>query len=407
MFKSKKKQLLSSQKASNPAAPLAPQKILLYDPYFILSVVALIALGLIMVASASMAMSERQFSQPFHYLFRQGMYVILGILVVLIVVRIRIKFWYKISSVLLVGSLFLLVLVLVPGLGHSVNGSTRWISFGPIGLQVSELAKMAIVLYLSGYLVRRNEEVRTQISGFIKPMIVLGLMAGLLLLEPDFGATSVIMLTALVMMFLGGVRLWQFVILLVCVFVAMGVLAIASPYRLLRLTTFLNPWAHQFNSGYQLTQSLIAFGRGGILGVGLGGSIQKLFYLPEAHTDFLFAVLAEELGFIGVLGVICIYVVLIWRALLIGRRAQLAKLYFSGFSAYGFATWLGMQAFVNIGVNSGILPTKGLTLPLLSYGGSSMLVLFVVIAILLRIDYESRIQSVLLKKIERNRPGIH
>lgn len=384
-------------------SPSAGQRILLYDPYFILSVLVLIALGLVMVTSASIAMSERQYHQPFHFLFRQGAYIVLGFLVALSVLRIRIKFWYKLSTSLLLGCLFLLVVVLLPGIGHSVNGSTRWLSFGPIGIQVSELTKLAVVLYLAGYLVRRNNEVRLKVSGFIKPMVMLGVVAGLLLLEPDFGATVVIMLTALVMMYLGGVRLWQFALLLAFVAVAMGALAIASPYRLARLTTFLNPWAYQFNSGYQLTQSLIAFGRGGIFGVGLGGSVQKLFYLPEAHTDFLFAVLAEELGFIGVLAVMGIYLLLVWRALLIGKRSQQAGLCFSGFAAYGFATWLGIQALVNIGVNAGILPTKGLTLPLLSYGGSSMLVVFIVIAILLRIDYEARTQGALLKKLEQNR----
>jgi len=210
------------------------------------------------------------------------------------------------------------------------------------------------------------------------------------LMEPDFGAATVIMITALAMMYLSGVRLWQFAVLLFIVIVAMAGLAVMSPYRMARLTAFLNPWAYQFNSGYQLTQSLIAFGRGGIDGVGLGGSVQKLFYLPEAHTDFLFAVLAEELGLLGILSVIALYLILIWRILLIGRRAQRINNHFAGFAAYGFGIWFGIQAFVNMGVNAGVLPTKGLTLPLLSYGGSSMLIIFIVIAILLRIDYESR-----------------
>lgn len=362
----------------------------LFDPYFIMIVVALVAIGLIMVASASMAISERQFHQPFHYLFRQLLYMILGFLVLLVVIRVPLKFWYESSSALLFTGMFLLVLILVPGLGHQVNGSTRWLSLGPIGIQVSEFVKLAMILYLAGYLMRRNDEVRTQISGFIKPMAILGVIACLLLMEPDFGAATVIMITALAMMYLSGVRLWQFAVLLFIVIVAMAGLAVMSPYRMARLTAFLNPWAYQFNSGYQLTQSLIAFGRGGIDGVGLGGSVQKLFYLPEAHTDFLFAVLAEELGLLGILSVIALYLILIWRILLIGRRAQRINNHFAGFAAYGFGIWFGIQAFVNMGVNAGVLPTKGLTLPLLSYGGSSMLIIFIVIAILLRIDYESR-----------------
>lgn len=368
----------------------APSTQRLFDPYFIIIVIALVAIGLIMVASASMAISERQFHQPFHYLFRQLLYMAFGGLVLLVLVRVPLKFWYESSGTLLFTGMFLLVLILVPGLGHQVNGSTRWLSFGPIGIQVSEFVKLAIILYLAGYLTRRNDEVRTQISGFIKPMAILGVIVCLLLMEPDFGAATVIMITALAMMYLSGVRLWQFAVLLLIVIVAMAGLAVMSPYRMARLTAFLNPWAYQFNSGYQLTQSLIAFGRGGIDGVGLGGSVQKLFYLPEAHTDFLFAVLAEELGLLGILSVIALYLMLIWRILLMGRRAQLVGNHFAGFAAYGFGIWFGIQAFVNMGVNAGVLPTKGLTLPLLSYGGSSMLIIFIVIAILLRVDYESR-----------------
>jgi cell division protein FtsW len=376
--------------------------LLLYDKYFLFSVVALIAIGLLMVTSASVAISERQFHQPFHYLFNQGIHLVLGILVVLIVVRISMKFWCKISVFLLLFGMLLLVLVLVPGIGRQVNGSMRWIGFGPIGVQVSEFMKLAVVIYLAGYLVRRNVEVRTKVSGFVKPMVMLGIIAILLLMEPDFGATVVIVTTAMVMMYLAGVRFWQFAILLLVVLVAMSVLAISSPYRMVRLTTFLNPWANQFDSGYQLTQSLIAFGRGGVFGVGLGGSIQKLFYLPEAHTDFLFAVLAEEMGLVGVLVVIGLYVVVVFRAFMIGCRAQLAGFHGSGYMAYGFAIWLGMQAMVNIGVNSGLLPTKGLTLPLLSYGGSSMLIIFVVIAILLRIDFETRKKGVATNQFRRS-----
>lgn len=364
------------------------------DKYLLFSVAAIVIFGLLMVASASMAIAERQFSDSFHYVFHQGMFLILGLLISLIIVRIRMDVWHKLGGVLLFASMFLLVLIMVPGIGREVNGSTRWLGFGGFGIQVSEFAKLAVVIYMSGYLVRHHYEVCTEMSGFINPMMILGIISVLLLLEPDFGATVVIMMTALSMMYLAGVKVWKFVILFALVVLAFSLLAIASPYRMARLTTFLDPWAKQFDSGYQLTQSLIAFGRGGLFGVGLGGSIQKLFYLPEAHTDFLFAVLAEELGLLGILLIIGLYVIVFVRALFIGRRAQLAGQHCSGYMAYGFAIWLGIQAIVNMGVNSGILPTKGLTLPLFSYGGSSMLIIFVVIAMLMRINYESSQVSV-------------
>ena len=289
-------------------------------------------------------------------------------------------------------SILLLVLVLIPGIGRAVNGSMRWIRFGGIGIQVSELAKLCIIIYLAGYLVRHRQQVSSRLVGFIKPMFILSIVAILLLKEPDFGAVVVIFITALGMMFLAGVPLWQFLILLCSVASAIAFLAISSPYRLARMTAFLDPWADQFNTGYQLTQSLIAFGRGGWLGQGIGGSIQKLFYLPEAHTDFLFAVLAEELGFIGVIIVILLFALLVSRALIIGYRAVAHDQIFAGYLAYGLALWLGLQTIFSIGVNTGLLPTKGLTLPLMSYGGNSLLVMCVVIALLLRIDHETRWQ---------------
>ncbi|OGT30534.1 MAG: cell division protein FtsW [Gammaproteobacteria bacterium RIFCSPHIGHO2_12_FULL_35_23] len=363
---------------------------LIVDQYFVAAAIAILALGLLMVASASMVISERQFGAPFYYLFRQLAYVIMGVFLAFIVVRVEIAYWLRMGGILLLLGMFLLVMVLIPGIGHEANGSVRWIGFGFINLQVSEFIKLAVVIYMAGYLVRRHEEVCTRIRGFLKPMLILGIIAILLLKEPDFGALVVVGVTVLGMMYMGGVRVWQFIVLVILVVIAFAILAISSPYRMQRLTTFLNPWANAYNSGYQLTQSLIAFGHGGIFGVGLGGSIQKLFYLPEAHTDFLFAVLAEELGLIGVLITIALYVVLVGRALLIGKRAQLAGFAAAGFMAYGFAIWLAMQAAVNIGVTGGLFPTKGLTLPLMSYGGSSMMIDCIVIAILLRIDYEVR-----------------
>jgi cell division protein FtsW len=365
------------------------QKIFLYDYWLLLIVFALSAIGLLMVASASMVISDRQYHTPFHFLFHQLTYMGIGIFLGSIAIRVPLVFWEKIGAYLLLCCLFLLVMVLVPDVGREINGSIRWLGFGPFGIQVSELAKFCIVIYMAGYLVRHQQEVQNSFSGFVKPMLLFAIIAVLLLLEPDFGAVAVIMLTILGMIFLAGARLWQFVSLVLLVAIALTVLAIASPYRMIRLTTFLHPWVNQFSSGYQLTQSLIAFGRGGIFGVGLGNSIQKLFYLPEAHTDFLFAVLAEELGLIGQVVVLGLFACLISRILFIARIAGKTGKLFIMYMTYGFALWLSLQTIINIGVNIGILPTKGLTLPFMSYGGSSLLFNFLVIAILLRIYNES------------------
>lgn len=359
-----------------------------YDYWLLITVFVLLAFGLLMVASASMVVSDWRFHTPFHFLLHQAAYVFAGLFLGFIVTKVPLKFWEKIGPYLLMIGLCLLLVVLVPGVGREVNGSMRWIGFGAFGIQISELVKFCVIIYLAGYLVRHREEVLKSFSGFVKPMGVLGLIAILLLLEPDFGAVAVIMLTALGMIFLSGARLWQFVLLMLLVGAALALLAIASPYRLLRLTSFLNPWNNRFSSGYQLTQSLIAFGRGGLFGVGLGNSIQKLFYLPEAHTDFLFAVLAEELGLIGELIVIGLFAVLVGKALAIGKMAVKTGKLFAGYMAFGIGLWLGLQAAINIGVNAGILPTKGLTLPFMSYGGSSLMLNCIAIAILLRIYSE-------------------
>lgn len=363
-----------------------------FDHYFLIAVIAIVALGLLMVASASMAISERHFGAPFHFFSRQLLFVVVGCIAAAVVVRVPLAFWEAQGGNILMLGLITLVLVLIPGIGHVVNGSRRWIGFGLLNLQASEFIKLAMVIYLSGYLIRRAREVQEQFSGFLKPLLILFLIALLLLREPDFGATVVLTCIVLTMMFLAGVRLWPLMILIALVLVAFALLAIMSPYRLARLTAFLNPWANQFGSGYQLTQSLIAFGRGGFWGVGLGGSIQKLFYLPEAHTDFLFSVLAEELGLFGILVMMGLYVLMIYRMLLIGRRAQLTGLPFGGFMVYGFAMWIAIQTATNMSVAAGLMPTKGLTLPLMSYGGSSMLINLIMAALVLRVDYEVRQQ---------------
>lgn len=377
--------MLNSYSPRRAMVPPAP-----YDRWLIAIVLSLVGLGLLMVASASIETSDHQLHQPFYYFYKQSIYLVLGVLLGSIVVQFEVATWEKLGGTLLLATMVMLALVLLPGIGHAVNGSARWLGAGPFRIQVSELAKFVVVIYMAGYLIRRHDEVETRFTGFLKPMFVLAIIATLLLKEPDFGATSVIIATALGMMFLAGMQVRHFILLLALVLLALSIIAISEPYRIQRLTTFLNPWANPFNSGYQLTQSLIAFGRGGWLGVGLGKSIQKLFYLPEAHTDFLFAVIAEELGLIGMIVVIALFTCLVLRIFCIGRQAQRLEQHFAGYVAYGFALWIAIQFMVSIGVNSGVLPTKGLTLPLVSYGGSSMLINCIVIALLLRIDYENR-----------------
>ncbi|CDZ75849.1 Cell division protein FtsW [Legionella massiliensis] len=381
-----------NQRGKPTSKPIA-----LYDKWLIGAVLGLLIIGLMMVASSSIMISTKYYHQPFHFLIRQACYLFAGFMAAIVVMRVDSSAWERASMPLLLVCLLMLLIVLVPGIGRSVNGSRRWLAFGPIGIQVSELAKMTMIFYVSGYLVRQQKSVRQSIIGFIKPMIVLGVVAVLLLREPDFGATVVITGTVMVMLFLAGVKLRYYLGLMIAVCCALVMLALSSPYRVARLTAFLDPWADQFNSGYQLTQSLIAFGRGGWLGVGLGESVQKLFYLPEAHTDFLFAVLAEELGLIGVSLVLILYSILVIRGLMIGFTAHSQERLFAAFTAYGLTFWLGLQAAINMGVNSGLLPTKGLTLPMLSYGGASIVVNCVVIALILRIDHENRWQALGLR----------
>lgn len=350
----------------------------------------LLIIGLVMVGSASISIADKQLSDPFYYLNRQLSYALLGIIAGYVVFRIPLSYWEMSGPWLIIASMVLLVMVFIPGLGREVNGSIRWLQLGPVTVQASELVKLFVIVYLSGYLVRHNDEVRTYAAGFIKPMALLSLLALLLLFEPDYGAVAVMMVTATGMLWLAGARIFQFVLLVLSLGLALSVLAVTSPYRMERLTTFLNPWADPFDSGFQLTQALIAFGRGEWFGVGLGSSVQKLFYLPEAHTDFMLAVLAEELGLIVVLFVIGLYTFLILRSFRIARESEQRERPFAGYLAYGIGIWIGLQAFINIGVNMGVLPTKGLTLPLMSYGGSSLVIMCVAIALLLRVDFETR-----------------
>lgn len=369
----------------------------LYDKWLMGAIAALMLLGLLMVASSSIMISTKLYHDPFHFFIRQALFLFFGLILALIVMRIDSSFWERWGGVLLLLCFLLLGLVLIPGIGRIVNGSRRWLAFGPIGIQVSELVKIAIILYLSGYLVRQKKVIEEKLSGFIKPLLILMMVAVLLLLEPDFGALVVISSTMMAMLFLAGVKLRYYMALFLLLVGILSCFVLLSPYRMLRLMTFVHPWADQFNSGYQLTQSLIAFGRGGWFGVGIGESVQKLFYLPEAHTDFLLAVLAEEFGLVGILFVLLLYGIVILRGFSIGYMAYYQGRFFAAFTAYGITFWQGLQASINMGVNLGLLPTKGLTLPFLSYGGASIMVNCLAIALLLRIDHENRWQALGLR----------
>lgn len=351
---------------------------------------ALLCLGLVMVASASL---HKISGAPFHFVLRHLVALGIGLIGALVLFQLPLKQLQKMGAALYLFGLFLLLLVLIPGLGKEVNGATRWIPIGGFSLQSSEFMKLFLVIYLSGYLVRRQIEVTHSVWGFVKPMILLVLASTLIMIQPDFGTTTVLLVTALGMLFLGGVPVWQFFILIALAGSALFTMIIVSPYRLQRVTTFLDPWADVHNSGYQLAQALIAFGRGELFGVGLGNGIQKLFYLPEAHTDFLMAVIGEELGLMGTLVVIFLFAFIVWRAFTIGAEAERMESRFAAYMAQGFGLWLGIQTFINIGVNIGLLPTKGLTLPFMSYGGNSIIVACMVVTILVRIDYENRHQE--------------
>lgn len=363
---------------------------ILYDRTLVWLTLGLAIIGFIMVTSASMPVGQRLTQDPFFFAKRDVIYLILSFGLALLVLNIPMVWWEKYNFLLLITSLILLLVVLVAG--SSVNGASRWINTGIVRIQPAEIAKLALFCYVSSYLVRKTDEVRTRFLGFIKPMCILILMAILLLLQPDLGTVIVLVVTTLALLFLAGARLAPFIIgIFIC---AVGVIGLIyfEPYRLRRITSFLNPWADPFGSGYQLTQSLMAFGRGELWGQGLGNSIQKLEYLPEAHTDFIFSVLAEELGYIGVVLVLLMLFFVAFRSMMIGKRALDAKQHFSGYLACSIGIWFTFQALVNVGAAAGMLPTKGLTLPLISYGGSSLLIMFIAIAILLRIDFETRLK---------------
>lgn len=374
---------------SSPS-PLSGRRGLDVDFPLLAGCLALLGLGFVMVTSSSSEVAAGQQGNYLYYMVRQLAYLLIGFFCALPILWIPLESWKKHSGKLFIAAIVLLILVLVPGIGREVNGARRWIGFGIFNIQPSEVAKVFIVVYLSSYLVRHQAHVRSTWMGTFIPLIMVCVAAPLLLAEPDFGATVVTLGTGVAMLFLGGVSLWRFLPVMALGTVLGGLVMTMESYRLKRLSNFIDPWADQYGAGYQLSQALIAFGRGEWFGVGLGNSIQKQFYLPEAHTDFVFSILAEELGMVGALCTVLLFVFVTLRGLIIGLRAEREQQFFSAYVAYGLSIlWIG-QFIINIGVNVGLLPTKGLTLPFLSYGGSSLIICCMSLALLLRIDWERR-----------------
>jgi cell division protein FtsW len=359
-----------------------------FDPMLLAALVALLVIGAIMVGSASISIADRQTGEPLFYLVRHVGAIGIGVLGMLVAMTVPTDVWYRMNWLLLVVAFGLLAIVLIPGLGHAVNGSRRWLLVGPVTLQASEPARLCLLLYIASYAVRRAQELGASLNGLVKPLLVIGGASVLLLAEPDFGSGVVLGATALGILFVAGARLRDFLLAVGVGVVLLAIVAMSSQYRLARLMVFRDPWADPFAGGFQLTQSLIAIGRGDIGGVGLGESVQKLFYLPEAHTDFVFAVLVEELGFAGASIVIALFGIVVYRAVKLGREALQSGMHFQGLVAIGIGLMIGFEAFINIGVNTGLLPTKGLPLPLVSYGRSSIVVTLIAVGLLLRIHRE-------------------
>lgn len=365
-----------------------------YDPLLLWSALALLMMGLVMVYSASIATAEgSKFTnyQSSYFLIRHCVFLGIGLIAAGVVYQMPLRFWQESAPWLFVGGILLLILVLIPHVGRSVNGSQRWLPLGLINLQPSELMKLFAVIYAADYTSRKLADMGSFLRGFVPMASVMLLVGFLLLREPDFGAFVVIVAIAIGILFLGGINVRIFGLLVVVLLVGFVMLIWMSPYRRERIFGFMDPWQDAFGKGYQLSHALIAFGRGEWFGVGLGASVEKLFYLPEAHTDFLLAVIAEELGFVGVMVVIALFALLVQRAFVIGRQALVLGRVFSGLAAQGIGIWIGVQSFINMGVNMGLLPTKGLTLPLMSFGGSGILANCMALAILMRIDYENRL----------------
>jgi cell division protein FtsW len=377
-------------------APIPP------DNWVLIPALLLLSIGIVMVGSASIAVAEGHGASSYHYLVRHLIFISIGVGLALSLRVISLAFLERISRPMMALSVLLLLLVLVPGIGHTVNGSTRWIRLGFVNFQVVEAVKLMVVIYLAGYLARKSGEVQTRFFDTFKPLVFAGLLSAILLLQPDMGSAAVITAVVAGMVWLAGAA-WRHVFVLAMLALPAFGFAAMEPYRLKRIVSFMNPWADPYGGGFQLVQALIAVGRGELFGVGIGASIQKLFYLPEAHTDFIFAVLAEEFGLAGVIAVLLLFLLLVTRIMVIGIMAHRSDRPFAGFVAYGIGLWIGLQALVSIGVNLGALPTKGLTLPLISSGGSSMLMTLVALGIVLRIKYElDRDNRVYLRK---KKPG--
>ena len=348
----------------------------------------LLMIGMVMVSSASIAIADDQHGDPFFFLKKQFLAALIGCCAAFIGMVIPIRTWKNLSLPLLLLGITLLIIVFIPDIGRTVNGSTRWISVAGINFQVSEPARLCLLIYVAGYLVRRNRQLRESISGFIPPIIILCITCGLLLFEPDYGASVVLLLSIMPMLFSAGARIRDFTIFVAISMIGMTVIAFLTPERIERLYTFLEPWEYSQQGGFQLTQSLIAFGRGDWFGVGLGNGVQKLFYLPEVHTDFIFAVLVEELGLFGALVMILLFTILVVRIFQIALKAARLERLFEAYLSIGIGSWLAIQTCINIGVNIGALPTKGLTLPLISYGRSSLIITIIAIGMILRISHE-------------------
>ena len=359
------------------------------DTHFVLAACALACLGLLLVASSSIEVASDRHGQPFSFAVKHGLFLAIASAGSVVAYLIPTRWWYHYATHFLLLSMILLAIILIPGVGLTVKGATRWLDLGFFNLQPSEFVKFTMMLFLASYLVRRLEEVRRQFSGFVKPMAVVGLIAVLLLMEPDYGTLLVLSGAVMGVLLLAGVPFTQYLVFGSALVLGLVFLAVIEPYRFERIETIFNPWADRYGAGYQLTQALLAFGRGELFGMGLGNSVQKLFYLPEAHTDFVFAILAEELGLVGALSTVAVMTYLIWRGLLIGRRAELGDRPFAAYFTYGLVLLIALQILINLGVNVGLAPTTGLTLPLLSYGGSSLVVTAVSLGVIARISADN------------------
>ncbi|KRG64113.1 cell division protein FtsW [Stenotrophomonas humi] len=355
-----------------------------YDKWLLGAAVTLASIGIVMVASSSIALTQ----SPFYYLTRHLVFIGIGVILAMVTMRVELKEIEKYNQLLLLGCFALLIVVFIPGLGSSVNGARRWVNLGVSKFQTVEAVKVLYIVWLSSYLVRFRDEVNATWQAMLKPVGVVGLLVGLLLMQPDFGSSMLLLGITICMLVLGGAQITRIILPVLLLLPGLVLLVIFEPYRMRRVTSFMDPWQDQLGSGYQLSNALMAIGRGEWTGVGLGASIQKLNYLPESHTDFIFSVIAEELGFIGVCGIISLYVLLVGRAFWLGMRCIEMRRHFAGYIAFGIALWISLQTFVSVGVNLGILPTKGLTLPLISSGGSSVMMTCVAMGLLLRVSYE-------------------